>query len=236
MRCAFRKVGGYGFLRRFGKIVLSVLGAFRKQGNARKGAPLETEALAKEYAASLTLQALKLPNHFRIALRADGGSCYNRLALALGLAGRSCPMRVFACAVIGLFAVAMTASAQENLDTVLKGWEKSMTELRSFVSVVERSTFDKALNAHDEHKGYAMFMKAATKNDGSRARLEMAKVGKPEVFEKYICTGTFLYEYVPANKLIRIHNMPNNKQGGMQESFLSFLFGMGPRRRRSVMT
>jgi TIGR03009 family protein len=54
----------------------------------------------------------------------------------------------------------------------------------------------------------------------------MAKVANPKIFEKYVCTGTFLYEYVPANSVIRIHDMPKNAKIGAQESFLSFLFGM----------
>jgi TIGR03009 family protein len=141
-------------------------------------------------------------------------------------------MRVFAYSVIGLLTAALTASAQppaqENLDTVLRGWEKAMTDLKSFYAVVERTTLDKALGAKDEHKGYAMFMKAAAKDDASRARLELTKVNNPKVFEKYICTGTFLCEYVPATSTVRIHDMPQNKKDGMQqESFLSFLFGMG---------
>lgn len=142
-------------------------------------------------------------------------------------------MRVFAYSLIGLLLVAASASAQpaqvENLDSVLRGWEKAMTDLRSFVCVVQRTTVDKALGApEDKFKGYAMFMKPATKNDGSRARLEMAKVSNPKVFEKYICTGVYLYEYAPANNIIRIHDMPKNKKDGVQqESFLSFLFGMG---------
>ncbi|MSQ94303.1 MAG: TIGR03009 domain-containing protein [Gemmataceae bacterium] len=141
-------------------------------------------------------------------------------------------MRIAGISVIGILAVSLVAlaqpPAQENLDTVLRGWEKAMTDLKSFVSVVERTTLDKALNARDEHKGYAMFMKPVDKDDGSRARLEMYKVANPKIFEKYICTGTFLYEYVHANSTVRIHNMPqNNKAGMQQESFLSFLFGMG---------
>ena len=139
-------------------------------------------------------------------------------------------MRVFAGSLIVLLAIAMTAATQqpapENLDTVLRGWEKAMTDLRSFVAVVERTTLDKALSAKDEHNGFAMFMKSPGKDETSRARLELKKVSKPSIFEKYICTGTFLYEYVPANTTIRIHDMPKNNKGGMQESFLSFLFGM----------
>jgi TIGR03009 family protein len=141
-------------------------------------------------------------------------------------------MRVFAYTAIGMLALALAASAQtpapETLDSVLRGWEKSMTDLRSFIAVVERTTLDKALGAKDEHKGYAMFLKATNKNDASRARLELAKVSNPKVFEKYICTGTLLYEYVPASTTVRVHDMPQNKKDGMQqESFLSFLFGMG---------
>ncbi len=141
-------------------------------------------------------------------------------------------MRAFACSLIGLLIAAVLVSAQpapaEDLDTVLRGWEKAMTELKSFVSVVERTTLDKSLNAKDDHKGYAMFMKPAAKDDSSRARLELAKVSNPKIFEKFICTGTYLYEYAPANSTIRIHDMPQNKKDGkQQDSFLSFLFGMG---------
>ena len=73
-------------------------------------------------------------------------------------------MRVFAGSLIVLLAVAMIAPTQqpgsEDLDTVLRGWEKAMTDLRSFVSVVERTTLDKALSARDEHKGYAKIGRA----------------------------------------------------------------------------
>ena len=129
-------------------------------------------------------------------------------------------MRVIACSLAVLLVVVFTASAQqpgpENLDSVLKGWEKAMTDLKSFVSVIERTTFDKALSAKDEHKGYAMFLKAPTKDENSRARLELAKVSKPSVFEKYICTGNFLYEFSPGNKVVRVHDLPQNKAGGGQ--------------------
>src|SRR5450631_4481884 len=107
-------------------------------------------------------------------------------------------MRVLAYAMFGLLLAALTVSAQgvapvapkENLDAVLHGWEKAMTDLKSFVCVVQRKTLDKALGARDEHKGYAMFLSPTTKNGGSRARLELGKISNPKIFEKYICTGT----------------------------------------------
>jgi TIGR03009 family protein len=137
-------------------------------------------------------------------------------------------MRAFAGSILCILLTAATASAQESLDTVLRGWEKAMTDLKSFVAVCERDTLDKALQTRDHFKGYAMFLKPTAKEDGSRARLEMSKVSNAKIFEKYICTGTYLYEYAPANSVVRVHNMPQNKPGGVQqESFLSFLFGMG---------
>jgi TIGR03009 family protein len=161
-------------------------------------------------------------------------------------------MRVFAYALLALGILAgpaftqgamqpITPQEQAALDQVLRGWEKSMTDLRSFITKVDRESLDKALQAKDQYKGFAIFLKANVKDDQSRARLELAKVTppdknkekadkskeKPAVFEKYICTGTYLYEYAAAQKVVRVHDMPQKKKGGQQESFLSFLFGMG---------
>jgi TIGR03009 family protein len=145
-------------------------------------------------------------------------------------------MRIFTYSTLIVLSAMLLVAAQgvgqppakENLDTVLRGWEKAMTELQSFACVVQRQTLDKSVGARDEFKGYAMFMKPLSKDDGSRARLELTKVSNSKIFEKYICTGTYLYEYAPATQTIRVHNMPQNKAGGaQQESFLSFLFGMG---------
>ncbi|MBI1832259.1 MAG: TIGR03009 domain-containing protein, partial [Planctomycetes bacterium] len=140
-------------------------------------------------------------------------------------------MRVVAYSLLGVLVASVAVSAQqpggENLDTVLAGWEKAMTDLRSFVAEVERTTIDKSLGAKDDFKGYAMFVKPAPKDVGAKARLELAKVADAKVFEKYICNGAYLYEYAPATSTVRIHDMPRNKKDGHQESFLSFLFGMG---------
>src|SRR5437660_589497 len=92
----------------------------------------------------------------------------------------------------------ITPQEEAALNQILRGWEKSMTDLRSFVTKVDRESLDKALQAKDQYKGFAVFLKANVKDDQSRARLELAKVSKPDVFEKYICTGTYLYEYSPA--------------------------------------
>ena len=44
--------------------------------------------------------------------------------------------------------------AQETLDSVLRGWEKAMTDLQSFACVVQRQTLDKSVVARDEYQGF----------------------------------------------------------------------------------
>src|ERR1700692_1738245 len=108
----------------------------------------------------------------QIALRADRGRCYKTWSgSAHRRPSRRCAMRVIALSLVGLLALTVSASAQqqETIGTVLRGWEKAMTDLNSFVAKVGRSTLDKALNARDEFKGYAMFQKPANKNDSARA-------------------------------------------------------------------
>lgn len=117
------------------------------------------------------------------------------------------------------------------LDKVLADWEKAMTSLQSLSMNCERITKDKVFQTTDKFKGTAKFLKAAKPNQGSRASLELKKEvnGKLDEtrFEKYICTGTFLYEFDPANKVIRVHDMPAPKQGQVaDDSLLTFLFGM----------
>lgn len=107
------------------------------------------------------------------------------------------------------------------LDAHLLRWEQEMKKVETLAAQCTRTRIDKTFGSTDIYEGTARFLKP------NMAMLEMQKKGKPEVFEKYICTGTFLYEYVPANKIIRVHELPPPKSGQVSdESFLSFLFGM----------
>lgn len=115
-------------------------------------------------------------------------------------------------------------AARGDVDSVLRGWEKAMTDLHNFTCIAECQTLDKALGSTDTDKGYAMYMKPTNPADGSRAKLVLMNL-KTRVEKKYICSGVFMYEYVPAQKLIRVHKMEGKKE--QQESFLTFLFGMG---------
>src|SRR5262249_25571593 len=147
-------------------------------------------------------------------------------------------MRVLSCSMLGVLVTGLAGLAQnvatppqapaEDLDKVLRGWEKAMTDLKSFSCVIERKSFDKPLQARDEYTGYAKYMRLNNKEDGIRACYKLHKVKNPDIYDKYVCTGTHVYEYAPANNVVRVHKMPKGNQAGLpQENILSFLFGLG---------
>jgi TIGR03009 family protein len=114
-----------------------------------------------------------------------------------------------------------------RLDEILGNWEKVMTGVQSMAAYCNRTTLDKTFQTTEVFEGTAKFLKSNLPNQTSRASLEMFKKGRPEVFEKYICSGNFLYEFVPSAKVIRVHELPPPKQGQISDdNFLSFLFGM----------
>jgi TIGR03009 family protein len=111
--------------------------------------------------------------------------------------------------------------ARNRLDALLMTWEQKMTAVQTILAQVTRTSVDKTFQVVEVYQGTAKYMKP------NLAMLDMKKKGKEEVFEKYICTGTFLYEYAPQDKEIRVHELPSPKPGQVSEdSFLSFLFGM----------
>lgn len=118
-----------------------------------------------------------------------------------------------------------------KLDEVLNNWEKAMTSVQSIQVGCTRITLDKTFNNKETFKGMAKYLKSGLPGQGSRASLELYKDTdkgpRQDIFEKYICTGNFLYEYSPANKVIRVHELPPPKPGQVaDDNLLSFLFGM----------
>jgi TIGR03009 family protein len=113
-----------------------------------------------------------------------------------------------------------------RLEAVLGYWEKAMLNVQTLSAEVKRTKLDKTFQTTELFEGTAQFMRGGA-GQTSRAALEMFKKNQPQVFEKYLCTGNFLYEWSPPNKVIRIHELPAPKAGQISEdSFLSFLFGM----------
>lgn len=116
--------------------------------------------------------------------------------------------------------------ADPRLDAVLGNWEKAMLNVQTLSAEVKRTKLDKTYQTTEVYEGAAHYMRGAT-GQTSRASLEMFKKGQPQTYEKYLCTGNFLYEWAPANKVIRRHELPTPKAGQLaDDNFLSFLFGM----------
>jgi TIGR03009 family protein len=108
-----------------------------------------------------------------------------------------------------------------RLDALLQQWEEKMKTVDSLSATIVRTKEDKVFNSVETFEGKAKYKKP------NLASLELRRKDKPDVFEKYVSTGTFLYEFSPANKEVRVHELPPPKPGQVaDDNFLSFLFGM----------
>lgn len=130
----------------------------------------------------------------------------------------------------GLFAQAPpppTPGTPNKVDEILFQWEKTMSGVSSLIVYCNRTTLDKTYGTTDVFEGTAKFLKSSIPGQTSRASLEMFKKGRPEVFEKYVFSGNFLYEFSPGTKTIRAHDLPPSKNGQISDdNFLSFVTGM----------
>ena len=146
-------------------------------------------------------------------------------------------MRLLSSSLLALVMIATLAQSQQpinpppppvdpRLDAVLLNWEKAMLNVQSLTAEVKRTKLDKTFQTTELFEGTANYLRGAP-NQTSRASLELFKKNQPQNFEKYLCTGNFLYQWSPAEKVIRRHELPPPKPGQLaDDNFLSFLFGM----------
>lgn len=115
-----------------------------------------------------------------------------------------------------------------KLDGYLQRWEQEMRKVQTLAAVLARTDKDKAFGTSSEFVGTAQYMKSgAGPSSLNLAALELKQKGKADVADKFICTGTYLYQFLPAQKEIRAYEMPKPKPGQVaDDSFLGFLFGM----------
>jgi TIGR03009 family protein len=137
-------------------------------------------------------------------------------------------MRTLGIVVIAISIAALAAPAQppEKLDAVLRGWEKALVDMRTFVVAIQRINEDKALGVRDTYDGFAMIEKTP-QNGGLRARFKLVKSTNKDLFEEFHYDNGKLFEFVPASKMVRQHLVPKEKFAGQQGSLLSLLFDMG---------
>lgn len=123
-------------------------------------------------------------------------------------------------------AVPVQPPADARLEIVLSNWEKAMLGVQSLSAEIKRTMLDKTFQTTVVFEGTAHYMRGGA-GQTSRASLELFKKNQPQTFEKFLCTGNFLYEWLPADKVIKRHELPTPKQGQLaDDNFLSFMFGM----------
>lgn len=114
---------------------------------------------------------------------------------------------------------------------VLENWEKAIAQIGSLEAECHHSIKDKTFGTTEYYVGTARFLKSTTAQP-SRASLELKKVipGNKlddKNFKKYVCSGNFVYEYVPQQQLVRVHELPGTDKGQMaDDNVFSFIFGM----------
>jgi TIGR03009 family protein len=116
---------------------------------------------------------------------------------------------------------AVPLDPNNRLDALLMQWEAKMKSVQTLKATVRRDREDKVFKTRDSFTGEAKYMKP------NLAMLALKRMDRADIFEKYICTGTYLYEYNLSNREIRVHELPPPKPGQVaDDNFLSFLFGM----------
>jgi len=130
-------------------------------------------------------------------------------------------------------APAAPGAGPDRLDEYLVRWEKEMKSVHFFFTDTAPTEKDKTFNTIKVYSGVAQYKDVKTGGKSTKlALLEMRQKDKPEQFEKFICTGTFLYQYVPQVKEIRVHELPQSKEGVADDNFLAFIFGMAAKQAR----
>jgi TIGR03009 family protein len=105
----------------------------------------------------------------------------------------------------------------EALDRHLRTCERALNALRSLTVQFRRTTRDKAFEQTTVFAGTARYLAPAM------FVLEMRRADRPELAEKFVSTGTHLYEFVPRDRVVRVHELP--PATGAQSPALSF-FGL----------
>jgi TIGR03009 family protein len=124
--------------------------------------------------------------------------------------------------------VSAPTQGDQQLDRYLQRWEQEMQKVQTLSAQLERIEKDKAFNTTQKFLGWAQYMKSGTGPTAMNlATLEMRQEKRNEIHEKFICTGTFLYQFSPAKKEIHAFDLPKKEGGQMAEdSFLTLLFGV----------
>ncbi len=104
-----------------------------------------------------------------------------------------------------------------------------MKKVETFGAQLTRIDKDPTFDEVKKLTGVAYYMKAGTGASAQNlALLELKLEGQKEAKEKFICTGTYIYQFLPEQKEIRYYELPKPKSGAAAEdnNLLSLLLGM----------
>jgi TIGR03009 family protein len=128
----------------------------------------------------------------------------------------------------------------EQLAAVLQRWEKELTAVKALSAECVRTEVNRTFGYTDVFTGSVHYLKhEAGERVANLAALHMEKKGKPEVYERFVCTGDFIYQFVPDKKELRVYKVTAPKPGQAQDdNFISMLFNLkaGDASRRYDMT
>lgn len=112
---------------------------------------------------------------------------------------------------------------KNRLDAVLLNWERSMAPLQSLQAQCQRTTVDATFKATTVMVGIAKYIKP------NLALLDLRDTNKdrPDHYEKFVSSGTYLFQYAPDAKKIRYKAIPAPQPGQVAEdNVLTFIFGI----------
>jgi TIGR03009 family protein len=122
----------------------------------------------------------------------------------------------------GATAPPLNVPANNALNDLLGQWEQRMKSIQGIEATVRRTEVDAVTNAKEVFEGSAKFLRP------DRADLYLKKLSNPQLYERFLLTGTYLYEFRPQQKAVRVHTIPQRAPGqpAMEDNFMGLLFGM----------
>ena len=112
--------------------------------------------------------------------------------------------------------------ARNPLDRYLMRWEDAMKNVRSLALACSRTEKDPVRQSSVTYSGTIHFLKP------TYFFWNMKRKDQPGNFERFICSGQHIYQYVPQEKELRVYPAPKAGPGGglAEDSSVAFLFGM----------
>jgi len=115
----------------------------------------------------------------------------------------------------------------KQLDAILTHWESAMTQVKSLEASCERTTEDKVFKTKDIYKGTVKFLKGSAPGLTSGASLYLVNSANPKTYEYIVLSGSVFYEVSPSTQEIRVHELPQPKDGqNVENNLIGLLFGM----------